>query len=143
MLVLGIALAPVCHSFGDARISVMISQNKEANNIALASFLRTVISNSHRTAIFTYVLEGQAETGRKVAQEIQSGKPDLVLAIGTTAAMAAKEELEGIPIVFCMVLNPVSSGLVKSMNSPGGNITGASLDIPLETQFRYMESVAG
>ena len=143
ILVIGIALAPVCHSFGDVRISVMISQNKEANNIALASFLRTVISDSQRTAIFTYDLEGQAQTGRKVAQEIQSEKPDLVLAIGTVAAMAAKEELEGIPIVFCMVLNPVSSGLVKRMNSPGGNITGASLDIPLDMQFRYMKSVVG
>ena len=143
ILVLSIALAPVCHSFGDARISVMISQNKEANNIALASFLQTVISNSRRTAIFTYDLEGQAQTGREVAQEIQRAKPDLVLAIGTTAAMATKEELKGIPVVFCMVLNPVSSGLVKSMNSPGGNITGASLDIPLETQFRYIKSVVG
>jgi putative ABC transport system substrate-binding protein len=137
------AFATVCHSFGDVRIAVMISQSKEANNVALASFLQTIIGRSQRTAIFTYDLNGQKETGQKVAQDIQKIKPDLVLAIGTIAAISAKEELKNIPIVFCMVLNPVSSGLVRSMNSPGGSITGASLDIPIETQFRYMQSVIG
>lgn len=143
VLTLVIALIPICHSFGAARISVIIGQHKEANSIALASFLRTIIDNFNQTAIFTYNLEGDKDSGQKVAQEIRKETPNLILAIGTKAAMTAKKELSGIPVVFCMVLNPVSSGLVKTMRSPGSNITGASLDIPLKTQFKYMKSVVG
>jgi len=140
-LVLGITLVLVHSSFGTDRISVMISESNDAHSTALASFLRGMIGRSEQTAIFTYDLEGQMEAGIRIAGEIQRSNPDLVLAIGTTAALAAKKELKGIPIVFFMVLNPVSSGLVESMSSPGDNITGASLDIPLETQFQYLKQV--
>jgi putative ABC transport system substrate-binding protein len=76
-------------------------------------------------------------------EKIKGSDPDLILAIGTKAALEAKERIKDIPIVFCMVLNPVSSGLVSSMSLPGGNITGASLDIPIKTQFQYMKTVVG
>jgi putative ABC transport system substrate-binding protein len=128
----------VCSSLGAARISIMISQRSDAHIMALESLLQAM-DESERMAISTYDLGGQMEAGTEMAREIERSNPDLVLAIGTTAALAAKSELENIPIVFCMVLNPVSSGLVKSMGSPGGNITGASLDIPLKTQFKYIK----
>jgi putative ABC transport system substrate-binding protein len=141
VLALGITVMLGYSSFGDARIAVMISQRSDLHGEALASFLQAMIIESERTTIFTYALNGQMEAGLKIAEEIQRSKPDLVLAVGTTAALAAKKKLENIPIVFCMVLNPVSSGLVNSMNAPGGNITGASLDIPIETQFEYIKSI--
>lgn len=140
-LVIGIMLVPAYPSLGTARISVMISQRSELHSKALESFLRAVIDEYERTEIFTYDLSGQTEAGTEILKEIKRVKPDLVLAMGTTAALAAKKNLKEIPIVFCMVLNPVSSGLAGSMRSPGGNITGASLDIPLETQFQYMKWV--
>jgi putative ABC transport system substrate-binding protein len=118
----------------------MISQSNDAHSMALESF-RQAIGGSERSAVFTYNLGGQQEAGIQIAREIQRSGSDLVLAMGTMAALAAKKEIKGIPIVFCVVLNPVSSGLVENMKLPGGNITGASLDIPLETQFQYIELV--
>ena len=116
----------------------MISQHNDAHSTALASFLQT-IDESERAAIAMYDLGGQIEAGIAMAGEIQRSGSDLVLAIGTTAALAAKFGLDDIPIVFCMVLNPVSSGLVESIKSRGGNVTGASLDIPLEMQFKHIK----
>jgi putative ABC transport system substrate-binding protein len=142
-LVLGIALVLVCSSLAAAQISVMISQHSNAHRRALASFLQAIDKSDPRIhggpVLFTYDLGGQAEIGIEVAREIQRSGSDLVLAIGTTAALAAKREIKDIPIVFCMVLNPVSSGLVQNTRSPGGNITGSSLDIPLEVQFKYIK----
>jgi putative ABC transport system substrate-binding protein len=40
-----------------------------------------------------------------------------------------------------MVLNPLASGFVRSMNSSGNNLTGASLDIPIRAQFEALRSV--
>ena len=48
----------------------------------------------------------------------------LILAWGTTSALAAQRATTTIPIVFVGVANPVGRGLVASLARPSGNLTG-------------------
>ncbi len=68
-------------------------------------------------------------------------EPDILVPIGTQAAVWVSEVTQGIPIVFAMVLDPVSGGLVASFERPSGRISGAALDVPLSNQFRMAREV--
>lgn len=53
---------------------------------------------------------------------------DLMVAVATPVAMAMQSATEEnqIPVVFAAVSDPVSTGVVDSMDVPGGNLTGTS-----------------
>lgn len=51
---------------------------------------------------------------------------DLMVGIATPVAMAMQAATDEIPIVFSAVSDPVSTGVVESLEAPGANITGTS-----------------
>jgi putative ABC transport system substrate-binding protein len=74
--------------------------------------------------------EGNTARAEAYAVELARLTPDLLLANGTPALSALKNETRTVPIVFVMVPDPLGAGFVSSQAHPGGNITGF-------TQFDY------
>jgi putative ABC transport system substrate-binding protein len=61
------------------------------------------------------------------ARELAAANVDVIWVPGSTVALAARNATTEIPIVFAIPSDPVASGFVRSLASPGTNMTGLSL----------------
>ena len=73
---------------------------------------------------------GDGERFPALVDECLHRKADVIVPSTTPAARAAKEATHTIPIVLMALGDPVGTGLVESLDHPGGNITGMSLMVP-------------
>ena len=69
---------------------------------------------------------GRSERLPALANELLRLKVDVILAVNTPAAKAAKDATNTVPVVFTRVSDPVKSGLVATLARPGANLTGLS-----------------
>ena len=82
--------------------------------------------------------EGRAERFPDLAAELARLQVDLIVAVSTPAALAAKHAASTIPIVMVYVADPVGTGLVTSLGRPGGNLTGIS-DMATDLSAKRLE----
>ena len=70
--------------------------------------------------------QGNPTTATQIASKFVGDSPDAIVAIATPSAQAAIAATDSIPIIFSAVTDPVSAGLVDSLASPGGLVTGVT-----------------
>jgi len=70
--------------------------------------------------------EGYSQRLAALANYLVELNVDVILAVNTSSAQAAKKASATIPIVMTRIADPVKSGLVRSISKPGGNVTGLS-----------------
>src|SRR5258708_37763891 len=70
---------------------------------------------------------GKEDALPSIAAELVQSRLDVIVAEGTAATWAAKNVTKTVPIVMATSSDPVRTGLVASLNRPGGNINGLSI----------------
>ncbi|CAG1015104.1 hypothetical protein ANAEL_05177 [Anaerolineales bacterium] len=95
----------------------------------------------------TYLYDGPAANPDAldgILQNYKDKKVDLVLTFGTTATLKAKQVLEGtdIPVIFGPVTDPVGSGIVTNLLTPGGNMTGIRTGNPASKRLEWLTAIA-
>jgi len=68
-------------------------------------------------------LEGYGRYAEDAAELVRA-EVDVIVAFGSTSVFAAAKATKKIPVVMIVGVDPVASGLVRSLSSPGGNVTG-------------------
>jgi len=104
--------------------------------------ITSTIERQYENAVFSeFILTDGGPAIDQQVDKIRRLNPRMVLTVGSFATKAISDRIKDRPIIFSAVLNPETSGFVHSLNNPGGNITGASLDIPPDIQFKYFKQV--
>ncbi len=71
----------------------------------------------------------------QIARKFVGDDVDLILAISTPSSQDAAAATDTIPVLFSAVTDPLTAGLVKSLQSPGGNVSGTSDRSPVSKQL--------
>jgi ABC-type uncharacterized transport system substrate-binding protein len=95
-----------------------------------------VVENRHVVLDVVWI-SNEPEIPQAVSELMQRGAK-LLIPCGTSASVAAKQQVSTIPIVFINVGNPVGVGLVESLSRPGGNVTGFS-DMHADLSGKYVQ----
>ena len=74
---------------------------------------------------YRFALAGGASVDMLAAELVKLG-PDVIIALGTAEAIAAKRATTTIPIVI-IIADPLGAGIVANVAHPGGNVTGIML----------------
>lgn len=131
-LLLAVLLLPTFAGAAErARIIVAKSSNLSAYANVVAGFSAEVNAD-----VEELTLPESAARVEKAMAEIQRKKPALVLAVGPTAATAARRELSGIPVLFTMVPYYERYGL----EAP--NVTGIALTNDLSVELSTLAAVS-
>jgi putative tryptophan/tyrosine transport system substrate-binding protein len=74
--------------------------------------------------------EGKSDRYPDLAAELVQLKVDVIVTASTPAIEVVKNATSTIPIVMAASADPVGSGLIASLDRPGGNITGLNMLSP-------------
>jgi len=111
-----------------SRVGYIAAVSAAADAPRLKAFRQGLLDLGHiegQNIIIEYRHEGGGfERLPALAAELVAQKPDVLVAVTTNAALAAKKATTTIPIIFMGVTDPVTAGLVETLARPGGNSTG-------------------
>ena len=146
VLLTAMMMAAIC-LFGCGKSSDGAKNSKKTYKVGIVQYVDDASLNQIQKAVQTeldtqgkklnvkfdykdYTFNGQADqsTLNQIMADLVADQVDIIVPIATPTAVVAQSATEDnqIPVVFSAVSDPVTAGLVKSMDKPGSNITGVS-----------------
>jgi putative tryptophan/tyrosine transport system substrate-binding protein len=116
--------------------------SQETDDFRLSAFRRGLGETGYvggQNVVIEYSwAEGEFDRLPTLAANLARRQVAVIVSGGAPPAFAAKAATATIPIVFNQGVDPVQSGLVASLNRPGGNVTGV-LNLSVELMAKRLD----
>lgn len=123
------------------QIAVIKSLDLPPYNSAYRGFVKTLTATGYEPIPTELTLTSDTTNLSSSLREICASRPDLILALGTRAAREVATLEKEIPIIYSMVLDsPARPGHDTELPTQP-NLTGASLNIPLQVQLEHIHTL--
>lgn len=134
-------LVCLCAKVTTAQTLAVLTTDSLTSTSRTISGLQSVVHESHPEATIEIFRVGvDADANRRLCDSLRRLHPAVLIPVGTSATSYATTCGLNIPVVFASVLYPGISGFLdQNPNLPP--ISGASLDIPFEIQFRHFQKI--
>lgn len=86
---------------------------------------------------------GDMNSAVSIATKFRTDQVRMAIGIATPTSQALVQAIDSIPVVFTAVTDPVSAGLVESLENSPGNVTGYSDMTPVREQIEMMVDLGG
>jgi ABC-type uncharacterized transport system substrate-binding protein len=132
----GFAMAPAAWAEGNVRkvgIVTILSVDPAGPSPLFNKLVLDPIRASVPDQNLTFELrsaDGKNDRYPQIVTDLVQQHVDVILAFPGPAAVAAQQVTTTVPVVFMIAANPATLGLVKSLEKPGGNITGLYEELP-------------
>ncbi len=129
------------------RIGILIREAEQSDSMSISGLRAGLKELGYKDGknILIEVHNARGDRGalKSAAIELVKKKTDLIFTTGSSATLVAIAATTEIPIVFRHSLDPVALGFVKSMEHPGGNVTGvAGLSVQqAETRLEILKEI--
>ena len=146
----------VIFSFSGCTKSSGKSSSEKKVKIGIAKIVQHVALDSVEQGIIDYLSEngidasydlqnanGDPNTASQIAMKYRDERVDVAVGIATPVALALANTIKDIPIVFGTVTDPLSAGLVTTLEHGDANVTGMSDEIPTEQHIALFKKIAG
>lgn len=118
-------------SGSEVPILLILSSNNPFYTPAQKGFLRGLKQQEQalniRAKVTTLCLTNSQENDKRMLERALSVHPQLIVTLGTDAAIQIASVHPQVPVLFSLVLNPMALGVVKSLDTPNTNFSGTTL----------------
>ncbi len=104
----------------------------KAAHEAFVAILRTAGMSEDKLKIYVQTPNPDKMSWGNSLRKAAGVGADLIITYGAPVSLFAKQEVDGVPLLFADVYDPVALGLVKDLNITGGEISGVSSATPLD-----------
>ncbi|AER21093.1 TPA: ABC transporter substrate-binding protein [Streptococcus suis] len=123
------------------KVGVLQYMEHESLTAAREGFVAELEANGYKEGeklVLDYQnAQGDQANLQTISEQLIDGN-DIVLAIATPSAQSLATVSTETPIVFTAVTDPLSAGLVESIEKPGGLLTGTSDQAPIDKQVELL-----
>jgi putative ABC transport system substrate-binding protein len=145
LLVAGLLLlagsAPAGAEESVLRIAVVLSRDVPPYREALKGYEEVLKASGRTYKLHEFSADGVAAQRGTLARKIRARQPDLILTVGSSATDIVSAGIDDLPIVFSMVLSSTGDRTLERLQLERPNLTGGSMEIPVETQFARLKEI--
>lgn len=139
-VVLVIKLAPA-FSDGPVTIAVILSRDITPYREALKGFEGELKLSDQKFRLIEFDAEAARGNPEALLEKIRGKRPTMVLTLGSAATELAARGIQDVPMVFSLVLPSSGTSSLDALRSDQGNLTGATMEIPVATQFAKIREI--
>jgi putative tryptophan/tyrosine transport system substrate-binding protein len=132
----------------DNVFTIGIVNNAPANSVVLEGFKKGMaelgyVEGRDVRYIYNDTLESSDQIINTEIKKFLNQDVSLLLTISNETALIAKKDVEGteIPVLAVACARPVEIGLVRSLNHPGGNVTGIQVSDTIPKGFEWLARI--
>jgi len=128
-------------------VAILQSAERDIYVEAVQRFHATLEQQGYSLQTLTFVLKGD-RSDQELPRRILEKRPKIIVAVGTDAAKALRAHYEKLPasqqlpVVFLQVIDPVSEGLIQSVERSGTRFAGVALTVRPQRQLSALLDVA-